>query len=187
MTHILIQIWRRLMQPKVWRVLGFASAIVGLLCYAFSSSFNYLFGDWNLLKILLYIVFSFIICFVTNAYSLISCVAFAIMSLSLSRQTQCGFEIDLLYFFRGCLILQLMKIKLQLFILGSGFSYSLIILRSSFSSIDAARVDDQYSQLQDGNPVVLYIDSLQLANTDIDIASSSNSNNNNAIESIHQN
>jgi hypothetical protein len=71
-----------------------------------------------------------------------------------------------------------MKIKLQLFILGAGFSYSLIILRSSFSSIDAARVDNQYSQLQDGNRVVLYIDSLQLANTHIDIASFSNSNNN---------
>ncbi|WJX63681.1 hypothetical protein P8452_48538 [Trifolium repens] len=113
-----------------------------------------------------------------DAYSLISCAAFAIMSLSLSRQTQCGFEIDLLYFFLGCLIVQLMKIKLQLFILGAGFSYSLIILRSFLSSIDAARVDNQYSQLQDGNPVVLYIDSLQLANTDMDIASSSNSNNN---------
>ncbi|WJX63684.1 hypothetical protein P8452_48541 [Trifolium repens] len=219
MTHILIQIWRWLMQPKVWRFVGFASAIVGLLCYALSSSFNYLFGDWNLLKILFYIVFSFIICFVIlfskllqhsrsllfkahtaflvltitsvysfffdkvmngkpDAYSLISCAAFAIMSLSLSRQTQCGFEIDLLYFFLGCLIVQLMKIKLQLFILGAGFSYSLIILRSSFSSIDAARVDNQYSQLQDGNRVVLYIDSLQLANTHIDIASFSNSNNN---------
>jgi hypothetical protein len=65
-----------------------------------------------------------------------------------------------------------------LFILGAGFSYSHIILRSSFSSIDAARVDNQYSQLQDGNRVVLYIDSLQLANTHIDIASFSNSNNN---------
>jgi hypothetical protein len=207
------------MQPKVWRFVGFASAIVGLLCYALSSSFNYLFGDWNLLKILFYIVFSFIICFVIlfskllqhsrslrfkahtaflvltitsvysfffdkvmngkpDAYSLISCAAFAIMSLSLSRQTQCGFEIDLLYFFLGFLIVQLMKIKLQLFIFGAGFSYSLIILRSSFSSIDAARVDNQYSQLQDGNRVVLYIDSLQLANTHIDIASFSNSNNN---------
>ncbi|XP_045832133.1 uncharacterized protein LOC123923489 [Trifolium pratense] len=212
MTHILIQIWRWLMQPKVWRFIGFASAVVGLVCYALSSSFNYLFGDWNFLKLFLYIIFSFIICFVIlfakllqhsrslrfkahtaflvltitsvysfffdkvmngkpDAYSLISCAAFAIMSLSLSRQTQCGFEIDLLYFFLGCLIVQLMKIKLQLFILGAGFSYSLIILRSFFSSIDA-RGDDQYSQLQDENSVVLYMNSLQLAN--IDIASDSN-------------
>ncbi|KAK2376568.1 exocyst complex component EXO70B1 [Trifolium repens] len=215
MTNILNQIWRWLMQPKVWRYVGFASAVVGLLCYALSSSFNYLFGDWNLLKILFYIVFSFIICLVIlfaklfqhsrslrfkahtaflvltitsvysfffdkimngkpDAYSLISCAAFAIMSLSLSRQTQCGFEIDLLYFFLGCLIVQLMKIKLQLFILGAGFSYSLIILRSFLSSFDA-RVDDQYSQLQDGNSVVLCMDSLQLTNIDIASVSSRNS------------
>ncbi|MCI12089.1 leucine zipper protein, partial [Trifolium medium] len=108
-----------------------------------------------------------------DAYSLISCAAFAIMSLSLSRQTQCGFEIDLLYFFLGCLIVQLMKIKLQLFIIGAGFSYSLIILRSFLSSIDA-RGDNQYSQLQDENSVILYMNSLQLAN--IDIASASDSN-----------
>jgi hypothetical protein len=109
-----------------------------------------------------------------DAYSLISCAAFAIMSLSLSRQTQCGFEIDLLYFFLGCLIVQLMKIKLQLFILGAGFSYSLIILRSFLSSIDAT-VDVQYTQLQDGNSVVLCMDSLQPTNTDIASVSSSNS------------
>ncbi|KAK2430446.1 exocyst complex component EXO70B1 [Trifolium repens] len=67
-----------------------------------------------------------------------------------------------------------MKIKLQLFILGAGFTYSLIILRSFLSSFDA-RVDDQYSQLQDGNSVVLCMDSLQLTNTDIASVSSSNS------------
>jgi hypothetical protein len=198
---------------------GFASSIVGLLCYALSSSFNYIFGHWNFLKIFLYSIFSLIISLIIlfanilqhstthrfkahtaflvltitslysfffdkvvngkpDSYSLSSCAAFSIMLLSVSRQTQCGFEIDLLYFFLGFLIVQLMKIKLQLFIFGAGFSYSLIILRSSFSSIDAARVDNQYSQLQDGNRVVLYIDSLQLANTHIDIASFSNSNNN---------
>ncbi|CAL5189722.1 unnamed protein product [Lathyrus oleraceus] len=41
MTHILIQIWRWLMQPEGLR-----------------------FGDWNLLKIILYTVFSFIVCLV---------------------------------------------------------------------------------------------------------------------------
>lgn len=50
------------MQEKVWRFVGFASAIVGLVCYALSSSFNYLFGEWNLSKIILYSVISFIIC-----------------------------------------------------------------------------------------------------------------------------
>ncbi|XP_004490692.1 uncharacterized protein [Cicer arietinum] len=204
MTPILIQIWRWLMHPKVWRFGGFASAVVGLLCYALSSSFNYLFGEWNLLKIFLYTVFSFIICLVIlfariwrhsrslrfkahaaylaltitsvysfffdkvmngkpDAYSIISCAAFSIMSLSLSRQTQCGFEVDLLYFFLGVLIVQLMKIKLQLFIVGAGFSYSLIILRSSFSSLDAiARADNE-----DGNSVTINMNSLQLDSADI--------------------
>ncbi|RHN67639.1 putative exocyst complex component Exo70, cullin repeat-like-containing domain-containing protein [Medicago truncatula] len=183
MMPILIQILRWLMQEKVWRFVGFASAIVGLVCYALSSSFNYLFGEWNLSKIILYSVISFIICLMIlypkvwqssrglkfkahtaffvltltsvysfiydkvvnekpDAYSLISCAAFAIMSLSLSRQTerqtQCGFEVDLLYFFLGCLIVQLMKVKLQLAVVGVGFSYFVIIFRSAFSS-SAAR------------------------------------------------
>ena len=65
--------------------------------------------------------------------SSVSCnfVSFAMMSLSLSRQTHLGFEVDLLYFFLGGFILQLVKIKLLLGIVGVSFSYSLIILRSS--------------------------------------------------------
>ncbi|TKY56549.1 Exocyst complex component EXO70B1 [Spatholobus suberectus] len=162
-------------QVAVWRFVGFVSTIVGLLCYALSTSFNYLFGDWNLLKIFLYSAFSFFICLWSlfakvcqrstslrfkahsaflvltitsvysyfadkavngkpDAYSLISCVAFAIMSLSLSRQTQCGFEADLFYFFLGCLIVLLMKINLALAIVGVGLSYFLIILRSSLDT-----------------------------------------------------
>jgi len=195
------------MQPKVWRFVGFVAAVIGLLCNALSSSFNYLFGEWNLLKITLYTVFSFIICVLIlfaariwqrsrsrwfeahttyvvlaitslysyffdklmhitpDAYSLISCASFAVTALSLSRnKTQCGFEIDLLYFLLGCLMMQLMKIKLKLFILGAVFSYFLIILRSSFSSIDA-RENKQYSEFQDGNSVVLDMDSLQPAST----------------------
>ncbi|KAI5435022.1 uncharacterized protein LOC127118476 [Lathyrus oleraceus] len=64
-----------------------------------------------------------------DLYSLISCAAFAIMSLSLSKQTHFGFEVDLLYFFCGYLTLQLMKIKLFLVVVGVIFSYFLIILR----------------------------------------------------------
>ena len=207
MKHILFQIWRWMMQPKVWRFVGFVAAVIGLLCNALSSSFNYLFGEWNLLKITLYTVFSFIICVLIlfaariwqrsrsrwfeahttyvvlaitslysyffdklmhitpDAYSLISCASFAVTALSLSRnKTQCGFEIDLLYFLLGCLMMQLMKIKLKLFILGAVFSYFLIILRSSFSSIDA-REKKQSSEFQDGNSVVLDMDSLQPAST----------------------
>ncbi|KAK7300874.1 hypothetical protein RJT34_11725 [Clitoria ternatea] len=66
-----------------------------------------------------------------DAYSLVSLASFAVMSLCLTRQTHCGFEVDLLYFFSGCLIVQLMKIKLWLVTVGICYSYSLIILRSS--------------------------------------------------------
>ncbi|XP_058738385.1 uncharacterized protein LOC131610449 [Vicia villosa] len=193
MMHMFFQIWSWVMQPEVWRFVGFASAVVGLLCYALSSSFNYLFGSWNLWKIILYTVFSFIICSAVlfakiwqqsrtlqfkahiaflvltitslysfyydkvvngqpDAYSLITCVSFAIMSLSLSRKkTQCGFEIDLLYFFLGCLLVQLMKIKLLLFFVGTCFSYSLIILRTCFSSMDASLDNELPNSLQDEN------------------------------------
>ncbi|PNX85186.1 exocyst complex component, partial [Trifolium pratense] len=196
--------------PKLWRFVGFVSSIVGLLCYGLSSSFNYLFGDWNLLKIFLYSVFSLIISLIIlfaktwqhstslrfkahaaflvltitslysfffdkvmngkpDAYSLLSCAAFAIMLLSLSRKTQCGFEVDLLYFFLGCLIVQLMKIKLQLFIVGAGFGYLIIILRSSFSSIDVVIYNEDLTSPQDENLVIIEVnsDSLQLTSTDI--------------------
>ncbi|CAL5189720.1 unnamed protein product [Lathyrus oleraceus] len=209
MKHIIIQIRRWLMHIKVWRVVGFTSAVVGLVSYALSSSFNHLFGNWNLWKIILYCVFCFILCFLIllamiwnhlrslrfkvqfaflvltitsvysffsdqmmngkpDAYSLISSAAFAVMSLSLSRQTQCGFEVDLLYFFLGCLIVQLMKIKLQLFIVGAGFSYSLIVIHSSFPSvsIDVAP-GNEHPGLQDENSVVVDIVSQQLVCTDI--------------------
>ncbi|RDX58301.1 Exocyst complex component EXO70B1, partial [Mucuna pruriens] len=70
-----------------------------------------------------------------DAYSLVSCAAFAIMSLGLSRLTHFGFEIDLLYFFSGLLIVQFMKIKFWLVIVGGSFSYSLIILRSTVDAL----------------------------------------------------
>ncbi|XP_027941557.1 uncharacterized protein LOC114195333 [Vigna unguiculata] len=64
-----------------------------------------------------------------DAYGIISCAAFAIMSLGMSNLTQFGFQIDLLYFFCGGLLVQLMKIKLWLVMVGAGFSYSLLQLR----------------------------------------------------------
>ncbi|XP_047179074.1 uncharacterized protein LOC124845924 [Vigna umbellata] len=169
---MLIKIWRWLHQPKVWRFVCFASSIVGLICYALSSSFNHLLGNWTWWKLLLYIIFSFLISLSTlfgktweysnsrcleahtafsvllitsvysffldkdlkqkaDAYSLLSCVAFAIMSLGLSRLSQLGFEVDLLYFFCGLLTVQLMKIKQWIVTVGGAFSYSLIILRSN--------------------------------------------------------
>ncbi|KAF7816182.1 WRKY transcription factor WRKY24-like [Senna tora] len=80
-----------------------------------------------------------------DLFSLISCASFAAMSLSLSRQTEFGFEVDLLNFFLGCLTLQLMKINLMLAFIGAAFSYSLFLVRSSLDSqveIGDARISD---------------------------------------------
>lgn len=59
-----INFWRWIMQQKVCRFMGFASAVNGLLCYALGSSLNHLFGNWTLWKILLHTVFSFTVCLV---------------------------------------------------------------------------------------------------------------------------
>ncbi|CAK8536745.1 unnamed protein product [Lathyrus sativus] len=201
MTPLLIQIQRWMTDTKVWRFVCFASAIVGLLCYALSSSFNHLFGNWNFMKIFLYTIFSFIICLIIlfartwrditslrfkahstflvlvitsfysffsdkvitgkpDLYSSISYAAFALMSLSLSRQIQCGFEVDLMYFYLGCLIIQLMKIKLPLAIIGACYSYCLIILRSTFSSLSVSP-ENQYLEEQ---RIIIRVDSQQHEN-----------------------
>ncbi|MED6155972.1 hypothetical protein PIB30_010615 [Stylosanthes scabra] len=186
MAMLLTEIQRYLRQAHVWRFVGLASTTVGLSCYALSSSFNHMFGRWNFLKIVIYIVSSIIICFMIlfakawqfstalrfkahlsflaltittvysfffdknvngkpDVYSLISCAAFSVMSLSLSKQSHFGFEVDLLYFFLGALTVQLMKIHLFLGIFGVGFSYFLIILRSSLDLENGHhRLDDQY-------------------------------------------
>ncbi|XLU64409.1 hypothetical protein S245_023618 [Arachis hypogaea] len=65
MVPVSVRIPRWLMHPKLRRFVGVVSSIVGLLCYALSTSFNFLFGKWNLVKISIYIVFSFIICLAT--------------------------------------------------------------------------------------------------------------------------
>ncbi|KAK7300872.1 hypothetical protein RJT34_11723 [Clitoria ternatea] len=199
------QILSWLVQPRVCRFISFTSSVVGLLVYSLSSSFNRLFGKWNLWKILLYIIFSFIICLSVlfakvchcqrspsfrleaqlaflvliitsvysffydkvlngkpDAYSIISNAAFAIMSLGLSREIHCGIEVDLLYFFSGCLIVQLMKIKLCLFIVGAGVSYSLIVLRSYF---DAPEENGHFrQQVQDEVVIQVYSHSLETNN-----------------------
>ncbi|KAL2975812.1 hypothetical protein AAZX31_14G183500 [Glycine max] len=64
-----------------------------------------------------------------DAYSLISYASFvAIMSLGLSRLTQFGFEIDLLHFFCGGLIIQFLEIKRWLVIIGGCFIYFLVVI-----------------------------------------------------------
>ncbi|KAK7276066.1 hypothetical protein RIF29_17198 [Crotalaria pallida] len=184
-----IQTWRWFLQPKIRRLIGFVSAVIGLVCYALSSSFNHLFGQWNLFKIFLYSCFSFIICLATlfakvwqfttsllfkavmavlvlmatsvysffydkavtgkpDAYILISCVAFAIMFLSLSKQTRCGFQMDLSNFFLGCLIIQLMKINVLLAILGAALSYAIIIFRSSLDATPESEFSEDHLVVQ---------------------------------------
>ncbi|KAJ1437532.1 hypothetical protein SESBI_03524 [Sesbania bispinosa] len=49
-----IRIPNRLRQRKLWRVVGFISSVFGLICYALSSSFKHLFGEWNIFKIIVY-------------------------------------------------------------------------------------------------------------------------------------
>jgi len=105
-----------------------------------------------------------------DAYSLISCAAFATMSLGLSNLTQFGFQIDLLYFFCGVLTVQLMKIKLWLVIVGGGFSYSLLQFR-----------DYPRDTPEEQNQVIIQVDDTeshviimsQQANSDVDDISTS--------------
>lgn len=194
---MLNQIVRWVTQPMIWRFVCFVSSVVGLLCYALSSSFNHLFGNWSFFKVLLYSVFSFIFCLAIlfadkwqnsntslplkahlvfsvfiittvysfffdkangkpDLYSLISGAAFAIMSLSLSKQTHFGFEVDLLYFFCGYLTLQLMKIKLVLVIVGASFSYSLIIFRYYLGKPRESG-GHHGLQIQDQTPIVIQV------------------------------
>ncbi|XP_039690103.1 probable WRKY transcription factor 40 [Medicago truncatula] len=85
--------------------------------------------------------------------SMISCVAFALMSFCLSRQIDLGFESDLLNFFLGILTVQLMKINLILSIVAAILCYSLIVLRSKLGSrheIGTLRVEDDVAIEIDG-------------------------------------
>ncbi|XP_014503071.1 exocyst complex component EXO70B1 [Vigna radiata var. radiata] len=77
------------------------------------------------------------------------------MSLGLSRLSQLGFEVDLLYFFCGLLTVQLMKIKPWLVTVGGAFSYSLILLRSNLDLQPRIR----YHGLQHQDHVVIEIGS----------------------------
>ncbi|MED6192446.1 hypothetical protein PIB30_010079 [Stylosanthes scabra] len=202
---LLIQTQSYLLQPRVWRLLGFASTLVGFISYALSSSFHQLFGAWTSFKIFAYIIFSFIISVVIlfpkswqqlrglnfeahmaffvltitslysyfsdkamkgkpDAYSVTSYAAFAVTSLSLQRQSksQFGFEVDLLYFFLGCVIVQFMKIQLWLGFVGICFSYSLIILRSSLDAPAQNRY--QRSHVQQHLAVQVNMNPLQVNN-----------------------
>ncbi|RHN57832.1 hypothetical protein MtrunA17_Chr5g0444671 [Medicago truncatula] len=147
-----IRISNRLILINHWRILGFFSSIIGFTSYAFSSSFNHLYGKWNFIKIIIYTLVSFSISsmmlflkkwklsrrFLLKAHLgvlvfMISCAAFALMSFCLSRQIDLGFETDL-NFFLGILTVQLMKINLMLSIVSAIFCYSLMILRLKFDS-----------------------------------------------------
>ncbi|KAL4396115.1 hypothetical protein S83_000624 [Arachis hypogaea] len=45
-------------QEMLWRMVSVASAVTGLICYALSSSFNHLLGNWKPWKIIFYTLFS---------------------------------------------------------------------------------------------------------------------------------
>ncbi|AES98881.1 transmembrane protein, putative [Medicago truncatula] len=137
MRSMLTQIVRWVTQPMIWRCVCFVSSVVGtVLLY---SVFRFIFclailfaNKWQNsntslplkahLVFLVFIITTVYSFFFDKAngkpdlYSLISGAAFAVMSLSLSKQTHFGFEVDLLYFFCGYLTLQLMKIKLVLYL-----------------------------------------------------------------------
>ena len=127
---ILVPIWISDKFKHQWKFLGFVSSTVGLVCYALSPSFRHLYGEWNIMKIILYVVVSsiiscimlfaeqltflrlkahvlFVVMMLTSLYSVrydktvdgkpdalspISSGAFSLMSLSLSRQIELGFE-----------------------------------------------------------------------------------------------
>ncbi|RHN52474.1 putative TIR domain-containing protein [Medicago truncatula] len=58
-VQVIMLISLRVFQAETtWRVIGFMSCIVGLLCYALSPSFNRLFGRWNPFKVFLYVALS---------------------------------------------------------------------------------------------------------------------------------
>ncbi|KAL1335492.1 hypothetical protein AAHE18_11G251200 [Arachis hypogaea] len=147
-----MRLWVLLMRPNeegkvrrlVRRVVSVGSTVVGLLCYAYSTNFIHIFGEWNWWKIFLYILFSCLACLAvffheawniisqqheglskflvltsstvflvfsdrarngeSDAYGVISYVAFAVMSLG------CSFT-ELLTTFTGALIVQLMEIN----------------------------------------------------------------------------
>lgn len=85
--------------------------------------------------------------------SMISCVAFALMSFCLSRQIDLGFESDLLNFFLGILTVQLMKINLILSLVAAILCYSLIVLRSKLDlrhEIGTSRMQDDVAIEIDG-------------------------------------
>ncbi|QHO27824.1 Exocyst complex component [Arachis hypogaea] len=169
----------QLVENPLESVIAVIVSVLGLLCYALSSSFNSLFGKWNMLKTFLYCVFSFIICTAVlfikvshgpgslrlkahlaflvlmitsfysfyfdkavngkpDAYSIASCAAFAVMFLGLSRHSNCGFELDLLYFFLAALTIQLTRIKWVFGILGACYSYALIMIHSGLDAQQGA-------------------------------------------------
>ncbi|KAK7385586.1 hypothetical protein VNO78_31312 [Psophocarpus tetragonolobus] len=98
-----------------------------------------------------------------DSYSLVSSAAFAVMSSGLSTITHIGFEVDLLYFFCQVLIIQLMKIKLWLFIVGGTFTYSLVILRSKFNP----QPGSGFLELQDQNYTLINVEPLENVVTEI--------------------
>ncbi|XLR49956.1 hypothetical protein S83_000628 [Arachis hypogaea] len=180
-------------EEKVRRVVSVGSTVVGLLCYSCSSYFIHLFGEWNWWKILLYILFSCLVCLAvlfhkawnmilqqheglpkflvltsttvflffsdrpsngkSDAYGVISCVAFSVMSLI------CRFS-ELLTFFTGALIVQLMGIKLFLCAVGVVLCFIFIVQAPYLQRylVEIRGESQPYNQFQDEHQVIIDID-----------------------------
>lgn len=165
-------IWRLFHhQSKFWNFMGSLSAITGLVCFALSSTFKKLFGEWDFLHFLIYLSVSSVILLIAllarrirvsgnfllkghmvlfnfgltclysvvrdktltgkpDALSTISYGSFALMSLSMSRKFELGFETGLFSFFLACFSVQLIEISGILSVIAVGFSYVLINFRS---------------------------------------------------------
>ncbi|XP_054809936.1 uncharacterized protein LOC129311603 isoform X2 [Prosopis cineraria] len=135
-----------------WRILGFGSSIVAFTCFALSPSFHELFGREFTRSVLVKAHVGFLVLMLTSLCSiwqdlvsqeendekglrgkilnLCSFGAFALMSLSLSRQLKLGFEVGIFNFLFGSFLVLLMKMNFKLAPLAVLLCYVLMHIRS---------------------------------------------------------
>ncbi|KAJ7949020.1 Exocyst subunit exo70 family protein [Quillaja saponaria] len=193
-----------LVLPLFWRIVGFVSSIVGFICYALSSSFKQLLGEWNPWKIVTYSLVSsvlsgmmlfaknlgfsknfmlkahvgYLVLMLTSLYSfyedkksmegkgenkygsifgLISSCSFELMSMSLSRLFDLGFDLGIFNFFLGCIMVSFMKMNFKLAVVGAVFCYLLINISSYSDSQLEVQTEFVTEADDDGQHVVIEI------------------------------
>ncbi|MED6155326.1 hypothetical protein PIB30_004345 [Stylosanthes scabra] len=200
---------------RLWRMVNVVFTVVGLTCFALSSSSKHLLGEWKPWKIFLYILFNFMTllfvlsakkwkqltilqflarkwkCYLRtlrfrslntflvmvsttilsfysdrataaegkpDAYGVASNIAFAAASLFLSKDVPFVFE-ELMYFFMGTTIAQMMKIKLFLGgFIGIVVCFCLVVLHC-YADAPTVVVHDHHQPLEE---TVIDVASLQL-------------------------